>query len=348
MKINLQTGLASHSAAAKSPAKLISFLQEVFKLKAPVAKTMADTLTQISKEKALVTPAIDAFLEFAKTAKQPDIEKAIKSKTVQNLKPVLASIVKNKTFAGTIAAVKNFKFKAPVSKPSTAKAPLASSTSKKDLVRSLNASANLKDMLKSLEGINSVCITEADGDDDAAYDEIAKLVSPFMRKLGLKDVRVEHEYGKDYQSVELYTDDLQVWIHPKMKTENVSIYQDEDDDVPVLKVKATTVRDLAAAIENAKALIKKSSKGTAPLMKPSKSNLMNKQLVPVKKYVAVKMSRSKMQAKYNAWMKEQGISDASSVEELLGERASEYKFSPAQVKWLRDYAKDWNNQGFNN
>lgn len=131
MKINLQTGLASHSAAAKTPAKLISFLQAVFNLKAPAATKIADSIVHISKEKALVTPAIDAFLDFAKTAKQPEIDKAIKSKTVQNLKPVLAATVKNKTFAGTIAAIKKFKFKAP-----SVKAP---------------ASANLKDELTGLE-----------------------------------------------------------------------------------------------------------------------------------------------------------------------------------------------------
>ena len=131
MEINLQTGLSSHSAAAKTPAKLVAFIQAVFNLKAPVATKIADSIVNISKEKSLVTPAIDAFLDFAKTAKQPEIDKAIKSKTVQNLKPVLAAIVKNKTFAGTIAAIKKFKFKAP-----SVKAP---------------ASANLKDELTGLE-----------------------------------------------------------------------------------------------------------------------------------------------------------------------------------------------------
>lgn len=176
MKINLQTGLASHSAAAKSPAKLISFLQEVFKLKAPVAKTMADTLTHISKEKALVTPDIDAFLDFAKTAKQPAIDKAIKSKTVQNLKPVLASIVKNKTFAGTIAAVKKFKFKAP-----SVKAPV---------------SANLKDELTGLESPDFSKMTPTKAVNYFYKQLLSKRTAPELLDVLVFAKEIENEYDQ--------------------------------------------------------------------------------------------------------------------------------------------------------
>lgn len=112
MQISLNDNLESLSAA---PKKVATFIEQVFKLKAPVAKKMADALSDLSKEKVVASTAIDNFLAYAKGATADDIAKAQKSKTVQNLKPVLASIVKNTTFKGTLEAIKKFKFNAKVS-----------------------------------------------------------------------------------------------------------------------------------------------------------------------------------------------------------------------------------------
>lgn len=111
MQISLNDNLESLSAA---PKKVATFIEQVFNLKAPVAKKMADALSDLSKEKVVSSTAIDNFLAYAKGATAEDIAKAQKSKTVQNLKPVLASIVKNTTFKGTLEAIKKFKFAAKV------------------------------------------------------------------------------------------------------------------------------------------------------------------------------------------------------------------------------------------
>ncbi|MGL5013279.1 MAG: hypothetical protein ACRC6V_03190 [Bacteroidales bacterium] len=287
MKINLQTCLASHSAAAKSPAKLISFLQEVFKLKAPAAKTMADTLVNLSKEKALVTPAIDAFLEFAKTAKQPDIEKAIKSKTVQNLKPVLVSIVKNKTFAGTIAAVKKFKFKAPVSKPATAKAPVSKPATAKAPVSKpatakapLARSASKEKVLSSYANFTQYLV---DNEEDSNYAKDFNLLLGIKTKeAGIADNGDEEGiYAKHMKTrATIYlldprsSPDVIKLLGKKVKPNYCLVYTDTFENEGPFNGMPSPVPGTAIVLPFKEALVEFVRQVTlpAPIQKPRKSN----------------------------------------------------------------------------
>lgn len=118
------------TSAAPAAKKVVTFLQAVFGFNAKVATSVAVSLTELSKEKALDSLHIDDFLAFAKAAKQVDIDKAIKSKSIQNMKAVLTAIVKNKTFSGKLAAIKKFKFKSPTAK--SAKEPSGDFVKTKD------------------------------------------------------------------------------------------------------------------------------------------------------------------------------------------------------------------------
>lgn len=103
-------------APVKAPAKVVTYIQTVFNFSAQRSRKIADALATLSKEKVLVTTAIDSFLAYAKTAKDQEYLDSRASNSVIALRPLLEFIAKNKTFDGTVAAIKKFKFKAPKAK----------------------------------------------------------------------------------------------------------------------------------------------------------------------------------------------------------------------------------------
>lgn len=119
-------------APVKAPAKVVTYIQTVFNFSAQRSRKIADALVTLSKEKVVVTTAIDSFLDYAKTAKDQEYADSRAANSVIALRPLLEFIAKNKTFEGTVAAIKKFKFKAPKAKSrkSVPKPPVSKPTSK--------------------------------------------------------------------------------------------------------------------------------------------------------------------------------------------------------------------------